>query len=221
MVVDQIQSASADVPGWAAWLNSSNFASRELRGVNRASLKGYFQVLHGLTEAVFRRSLLVGLRMHQVQFKDAKTWLHDHDETPERKEFPKRFDHLYRDHGITWTEVIDKSEPFRRALDLWHDYSKVIRNHLAHAIRSYGDEWLICAIQVDQILLMEFDRVMEGVVGGGLAHDLTKLVPRLPKGIPGQDLPRITGVKPRKPRPTASLSGAQSEVERLIGIRTK
>jgi hypothetical protein len=104
---------------------------------------------------------------------------------------------------------------------LWHDYSKVIRNHLAHAIRSYADEWLTCAIQVDQILLMEFDRVMEPIVGGGLTHDLTKLVPRLPKGIPGQDLSRITGVKQRKPRPTVSLGGAQIEVARLIEMRTK
>jgi hypothetical protein len=221
MVVDQIQTAFGDVPEWAAWLNSRSFASRELRDVDRTSLKGCFQALHGLTEAVFRRSLLIGLRIHQVQFKDAETWLHDHDETPDRKEFPKRFDHLYGDRGITWAEVTDKSDPFRCALDLWHDYSKVIRNHFAHAIRSYADEWLICAIQVDQILLMEFDRVMEGVVGGGLAHDLTKLVPRLPKGGPGQDLPRITGVKQLKPRPTVSLGGAQTEVKRLIGIRTK
>lgn len=113
-------------------MNSRSFTSRELRGVDRANLKVNFQALHGLTEAVFRRSLLVGLRMHQVQFKDAENWLHDHDETPDRKEFPKRFDRLYRDRGITWAEVTDKSEPFRCALDSWHDYSNVIRNHLAH-----------------------------------------------------------------------------------------
>ena len=28
--------------------------------------------------------------------------------------------------------LTDKSEPFRCALDSWHDYSNVIRNHLAH-----------------------------------------------------------------------------------------
>lgn len=217
----RISQHEVDVPGWVPWSDSHSLIARELRGVDRENLKVYFQSLHGLTEATFRRSLLVGLRMHQVPFKDAETWLHDHDETPDRKEFPKRFDRLYGARGTSWAELTSKSEPFRCALDLWHDYSKVIRNHLAHAIRSYADEWLTCAIQVDQILLMEFDRVMEPIVGGGLTHDLTKLVPRLPKGIPGQDLSKITGVKQRKPRPTVSLGGAQIEVARLIEMRTK
>lgn len=66
--------------------------------------------------------------MNQVPFKDAETWLQDHDETPDRKEFPKRFDRLYSVRGTTWVDVTSKSEPFRCALDLWHDYSKVIRN---------------------------------------------------------------------------------------------
>jgi hypothetical protein len=210
-----------DVPGWASWADSRSLISRELRGVDRASLKVYFHALHGLTEAVFRRSLLVGLRMHQVQFKDAEAWLHDHDETPDRKEFPKRFDRLYSIRGTSWANVISQSELLRCALELWHDYSKIIRNHLAHAIRPYSDEWLACAIQADQCLLMEFDLVMEPVVGGSLSDDLTKLVPRLPKGIPAQDVPKITGVKQRKPRPTVSLSGAQAEVSRLMGMRTK
>lgn len=210
-----------DVPGWASWADSRIFISRDLRGVDRANLKVYFQSLHGLTEAVFRRSLLVGLRMHQVQFKDAEAWLHDHDETPDRKEFPKKFDRLYSIRGTSWANVMSQSESLRCALELWHDYSKIIRNHLAHAIRPYSDEWLACAIQADQFLLMEFDLAMEPVIGGSLSDDLTKLVPRLPKGIPAQDLPKITGVKQRKPRPTVSLSGAQAEVSRLMGMRTK
>jgi hypothetical protein len=210
-----------DVSGWASWADSRILISRELRGVDRASLKVYFQALHGLTEAVFRRSLLVGLRMHQVQFKDAEAWLQDHDETPDRKEFPKRFDRLYSIRGTSWANVMSQSEPLRCALELWHDYSKIIRNHLAHAIRPYSDEWLACAIQADQFLLMEFDLAMEPVIGGSLTDDLTKLVPRLPKGIPAQDVPKITGVKQRKPRPTVSLSGAQAEVSRLMGMRTK
>lgn len=216
-----IAQKEVDVPGWVPWSDSHSLISRELRGVDRANLKGYFQALHGFTEAVFRRSLLVGLRMHQVQFKDAEGWLHDHDETPDRKEFPKRFDRLYSIRGTSWAKVTSQSESFRCALNLWHDYSKIVRNHLAHAIRSYSDEWLACAIQVDQILLMDFDLVMEPVVGGSLSDDLTKLMPRLPKGIPAQGMPKITGVKQRKPRPAVSLGGAQAEVSRLIEMRTK
>jgi hypothetical protein len=216
-----IPQQEVDVPGWASWSDSRSHISRELRDIERANLKVYFQALHGLTEAVFRRSLLVGLRMHQVQFKDAEAWLHDHDETPDRKEFPKRFDRLYCIRGTSWANVISQSEPLRCALELWHDYSKIIRNHLSHAIRPYSDEWIACAIQADQFLLIEFDLAMEPVIGGSLSDDLTKLVPRLPKGIPDQDVPKITGVKQRKPRPTVSLSGAQAEVSRLMEMRTK
>lgn len=214
-----IAQQEVDVPGWESWSDSRSLTSLALRGVERANLKVYFQAMHGLTEAVFRRSLLVGLRMHQVQFKDAEAWLHDHDETPDRKEFPKRFDRLYDIRGTSWAKVTSQSESFRCALDLWHNYSKIIRNHLSHGIRSYSDEWLTCAIQVDQALLMDFDLVMEPVVGGSLSDDLTKLAPRLPKGIPAQDIPKITGVKPRKPRPTLSLAGAQTEVSRLMKMR--
>lgn len=217
---DVIESLNGDVPGWLYWVKSRSLIASKLQGVDRSNLAIYFQALHGLTEAVFRRSLLVGLRMHQVLFKDAEDWLHDHDETPERKEFPKRFDRLYSIRGTSWAKVTSQNESFRCALDLWHDYSKIIRNHLAHAIRPYSDEWLACAIQVDQILLMDFDLVMEPVIGGSLSDDLTKLVPRLPKGIPAQDVPKITGVKQRKPRPTLSLGGAQAEVSRLMGMRT-
>lgn len=209
------------VPDWTAWSDSRGFVSRELTGVDQANLKGYFQALHGLTEAVFRRSLLVGLRMQEVQFKDAKNWLHDHDVTPDRQEFPKKFDRLYGIRGTSWAQILSQSEAFRCALDLWHDYSKTIRNHLAHAIRSYADEWLACAIQVDQILLMEFDRALEPVVGGSLTHDLKKLVPRLPKGIPSQDLSKLTGVKQRKPRPAVSLVSAQLELARILVMKKK
>lgn len=210
-----------DVPGWTAWLDSHSLISGKLQGIDRASLNVYFQALHGLTEAVFRRALLVGLRVNHVLFKDAEDWLHDHDETPDRKEFPKRFDHLFAIRRTSWADVTLQSESFRCALDLWHDYSKVIRNHLAHAIRSYGHEWLTCAIQIDQILLMEFDRALEPIIGGSLAHDLTKLVPRLPKGIPDQDLPKLTGVKQRKPRPAVSLVSAQLELAQILVMKKK
>ena len=60
------------------------------------------------------------------------------------------------------------------------------------------------------MLLMGFDLAMEPVVGGRLSDDLTKLTPQLPKGIPGQDMAKVTGVKLRKPRPTVSLGSAQA-----------
>ena len=205
-----------DVPGWVSWSNSQSLISRELRGVDRQNLKVYFQALHGLTEAIFRRSLLVGLRINQVPFKEAETWLHDHDETPDRKEFPKRFDRLYGTRGTSWSDVTSTSEPFRCALDLWHDYSKVIRNHLAHGVRRYSPEWVDCAISIDQILLIELDRSMVAVVGGSVAHSLKDLVPRLPVGKSGRNLADLMGVKSRTARPVIALAAAQTAVSALM-----
>jgi hypothetical protein len=107
-----------NVPDWAFWSDSRTLVSRDLRGVDQANLNVYFQALHGLTEAVFRRSLFVGLRMNQVLFKDAETWLHDHDEIPDRKEFPKKFDRLYSIRGTSWAKVTSQNESFQCALDL-------------------------------------------------------------------------------------------------------
>lgn len=82
-----IAQQEVDVPGWTPWSDAHSLIARELRGVDRANLKVFCQSLNGRTEATFRRSLLVVLCMHHLPFKDAETWLHDHDETPDRKEF--------------------------------------------------------------------------------------------------------------------------------------
>lgn len=216
MLVGPIQSASGDVPGWSAWVERRSFVLAKLRKIDRSSLSAYFQAVHGTTEAVFRRTLFIGLRLNHVTYKDAQDWLHDHDVTPGPIDYPKRFDRLYDVKGATWSELTLPRERLRGALDLWHGYSKVVRNHLAHSIRSYSDEWLICAIQIDQLLLMEFDRALEPVIGGSVAHGLTELLPRLPVGRSNQDLSKLTGIRQSKPRPRASLVSAQAAVSLLL-----
>jgi hypothetical protein len=218
MVVGQLRSMSGDVPGWDAWADRRGLICAKLKGVDRSSLSVYFQALHGATEAVFRRALLVGLRLNAVSYKSAQDWLHDHDVTPGLTDYPKRFDRLYAIKGVSWNDITRPRERFRGALDLWNGYSKVIRNHLAHSIRSYNDEWLLCAIQVDQILLMEFDLALEPIIGGSVAHALTELVPRLPVGRSKQDLSSLTGIRLSKPRPRASLVGAQAAVKLLLDM---
>ena len=101
-----IAQQEVDVPGWAPWSDSHSLIPRELRGVDPVSLKVYFQALHGLTEVIFRRSLLVGLRVSDVLFRDAEGWLHDLDEAPDRNEFPRRFDRLYALRRTSWADVI-------------------------------------------------------------------------------------------------------------------
>lgn len=187
MVVGQIRSMSGDVPGWDAWADRRGFICAKLKGVDRSSLSVYFQALHGATEAVFGRALLVGLRLNAVSYKSAQDWLHDHDVTPGLTDYPKRFDRLYAIKGVSWNDITRPREKFRGAIDLWNGYSKVIRNHLAHSIHSYNDEWLLCAVQV--------------AVGRS-----------------NQDLSTLTGIRLSKPRPRASLVGAQAAVKLLLDI---
>ena len=63
---------------------------------------------------------------------------------------------------------------------------------------------------------MEFDLALEPIIDGSVAHALTELVPRLPVGRSNQDLSGLTGIRPSKPRPRASLVGAQASVQRLL-----
>jgi hypothetical protein len=164
-------------------------------------------------EAVFRRTLFVGLRLDQVSYKNAPDWLHDHDVKPGLTDYRKRFARLYAVKGLYWEDVTRPLERFRGALSLWCGYSKVIQSHLAHSTRSDENEWLLCAIQIDQILLMEFDLVPEPIVGRGVVHKVMELMLRLPAGRSNQVLSSLTGIRPKKPRLRASLACAHASVQ--------
>ncbi len=205
-----------DAPGWAAWLRCHSLIAGKLEGAPRTSEDAYFLSLHASTEALFRQILLVGLRLNRVPYKEAQVWLQHHDVTPDRKEYPKRFDRLYAVKNISWDALIAQSERLSSVLDLWHDYSKLIRNHLAHGVRRYKKEWVECAISVDQILLMELDLAISSQAGGSVAHTLKNLAPRLPVGKVNQDLALLTGVKSKTARTVISLTAAQSAVSGLM-----
>ena len=166
--------------------------------------------------AYFRQVLFIGFRLNRVPYKDAQAWLHHHDVTPDREKYPKRFDRLYAVKDVSWDALVAGNRRLSSALDLWHDYSKLIRNHLAHGVRRYSTEWVDCAISIDQILLMELERSMVPVVGGSVAHSLKDLVPRLPVGKSGRDLADLMCVKSKTVRPVIALVAAQTEVSALM-----
>lgn len=205
-----------DAPGWTAWLSGHSLIAGKLDGADRERRDAYFLTLHASTEALFRQVLFVGLRLNRVPYKDAQAWLHHHDVTPDREKYPRRFDRLYAVKNVSWDTLVAGNRRFSSALDLWHDYSKLIRNHLAHGVRRYSPEWVDCAISIDQILLIELDRSMVPVVGGSVAHSLKDLVPRLPVGKSGRDLADLMGVKSRTARPVIALAAAQTAVSALM-----
>jgi len=204
-----------DVAVWPAWVESHTLIAAKLKGADRNNLPAYFQSLHASTEALFRQILFVGLRLNRVTYEEAQDWLHLHDKTPDRKEYPKLFDRLYAINSVAWDSLVAQHPRLAQALGLWHEFSKGIRNHLAHGMRRYSDDWLESAILVDQHLLIELDSAMTSVVGGSISSHLAKLSPRLPVGKTGYDIPKLTGVKLKKPRPRLSLVAVQKQLEGL------
>lgn len=209
-----------DVQGWNRWASSHSWIAAKIKGADRNNLPAYFQSLHATTEALFRQILFVGLRLNRVTYKEAQDWLHIHDRTPDDNHYPKLFDRLYAVKPVTWVGLKSQHPRLEQSLDLWHDFTKGIRNHLAHGVRRYPDEWLESAILVDQYLLIELDSAMATVVGGSISNHLAKLTPRLPVGKTGHDFFKLTGVKQKQPRPKLSLLAAQKQLEVLGSLPT-
>lgn len=207
-----------DIDIWYDWINSHSFIGERLKVAERNNPPVYFPVLHASTEAMFRQILLVGLRLNRVTYKQAQEWLHLHDQTPDKVEYPKRFDRLYAIRSVAWATLISQHPRLEIALGLWHEFSKIIRNHLAHGMRSYSEDWLESGIQTDQYLLVELDLAMASVVGGSIAKPLTGLMPRLPVGKTGHNIAKLTGVKQKQPRPRLSLTTTQKQLE-VLGSR--
>lgn len=209
-----------DVAAWSEWVKAHPLIAAKLTGSDRNNLPAYFQYLHASTEALFRQILFVGLRLNRVTYKEAQDWLHLHDKTPDKDDFPKRFDRLYAVKSVAWAALVAQHPRLEQVLGLWHEFSKGIRNHLAHGMRRYSDDWLESAILVDQHLLIELDFAMTAVVGGSISSHLVKLSPRLPLGKSGCDFFKLTGVKQKQPRPKLSLLAAQKQLEGLASLPT-
>lgn len=207
-----------DAPEWSDWLASKNLVTAKLRGSDRANLESYFLLVHAATEAMLRRILFIGLRLNTVTYKEANDWLYHNDETPDNLKYPILFGNLYANKQVNWNDVIASVPGLDKTWELWLGFSKIIRNHISHGIRKYNHNpgWLICAIHIDQELLIRLDLALEPIIGGSAAGDLTRFNPRLPMGRTGSDLAKITGRKKSKAsRPKVSLAHAQNELASL------
>lgn len=203
-------------PHWEEWLSIHRSIESKIRSPKRTPLESDFLTVHAVTESYLRRVLFVGLRLNYVTFKDADDWLFHNDKTPDRKDFVVLFDRLYSLKSIAWSDLMRSNPMLNELWDLWLDFSRVIRNHISHGIRGYSDEWLICGIKIDQMLIMNLDQCLFPFVGGSIAKGLGQLAPRLPRGRSKVDFVALTGKKPKNPRPKVSLSNAESIVAGLL-----
>ena len=151
-----------DAPGWTSWLRGSSLIAAKLDGADRERRDAYFLALHASTETLFRQVLFIGFRLNRVPYKDAQAWLHHHDVTPDREKYPRRFDRLYAVKDVSWDALVAGNRRLSSTLDLWHDYCKLIRNHLAHGVRRYSPEWVDCWTSGMVFLLVGFDFRLRG-----------------------------------------------------------
>jgi hypothetical protein len=181
----------------------------------------YFLAVHACTEAAFRKITLIGLRRHRVPYNEAKYWLYYQDATPNKGRnngsFISNFERLYAEQG-SWQGLLDKDADLATLWDLWHAYSKIMRNHLAHGMRGYSSEHLSLGLLVNFKLLIKIESVMEPIVGGKLYGELISLRPRLPRGNISVDVASLLGVKkPRTPKPKISN---EDVLQQLLSIRS-
>ena len=204
-----------DVLDWSKWIKEHPSISTKLLGARGVNRETYFLLIHAATEAMFRRVLLVGLRLNKVTYDEANEWLYHNDETPDKDNYPKLFNQLYQSKLVTWSDLLASTPALEALWTLWLGYSKIIRNHISHGIRKYNDDWLQCGITIDEELLIRLDQSLSIIIGGSVCDHLGKLTPRLPIGLKGNNLTVITGRKSRKPRPTVSLANAKIAIEGL------
>lgn len=201
---------------WDNWIAGRSHLASKLKDADPHNAEAYFLKMHATTEAFFRRMLFVGLRCNSVTSADAGDWLHHNDITPTKKGFPEQFNRLYK-RNFNYEMLLADCPNGENLWELWLDFAKPVRNHLAHGIRGYSSDWLVCGVLINQCLLIELDGAMATYLGGSIADNLTKLRPRLPIGRPGVNITTLLGKKPNKPKPQISLSDVQNRLM-VVGL---
>lgn len=127
-------------------------------------------------------------------FADADIRLYHNDRTATKDDFQKNFTSLYK-LALRFEMVLAVCLNGQTLWELWHDFAKAVRNHLAHGIRGHGSDWLGCGVRINQCLLIELDSVTAKLLGDSSADDLAKLRPRMPAGRKGVNIPNLFGRK--------------------------
>ena len=193
---------------WNAWFKKRSYLGNRIKA-DKGDLRAYFLSLHGATEAAFRQIIFIGLRKNSVTYKEAKDWVFHNDKTPgkgkAKGDYIPLFNVLYGKYQSSWDSMLEPSPELSMHWDLWLGYSKIIRNHLAHSVRDYSEEWIETGVYVDKGLLYYVDANMAEILGHSPFIALSEFSPRLPVVRSGSDPYVVTGVKKGKPRPKISL----------------
>lgn len=176
----------------------------------------WFLTTHAASEAALRRIIFVGLRRKGVAYKSAQAWMDESHiifgEANGQGNFVTYFDSLFESD---WASTLATQEGLPELWKLWNGYSKPIRNHLAHALRKYGDEWLDAALAIDRLFMIRLDAAISPVIGGSPFVDLRQLSPRLARGDQGLTPEAVLAIRVRQRRPKIPLDEARTRLQGL------
>lgn len=205
---------------WDSWrVDKSHIKTKLHKNYIRKS--DWFLTTHAASEAALRRLLLIGLRSKQVPYDVATKWQDNHHVTfgkaKENGTFIKYYDLLF---ASNWDYTIKSEAGLEELWLLWHDYSKPVRNGLAHGARKYNDDWLDAALSIDRLFMMRLDKAISPIIGGSPFSDLRLLSPRLPRGISTVTAERLLQLKARPPKVEVPLAKADERLTKILSFLT-
>lgn len=200
---------------WKAWVKGKSHIRSKLSPI-RQRKQDHLLTTHAASEAALRRILFVGLRMKKVTYKSASDWMDRNPITFSKDEGGGNFiTHFNRLFKADWASVLNSTQDLGELWILWNDYTKPIRNHLAHALQIYSDEWLDTALAIDRLFLMRLDKAIRPIIGGTPFAHLKNLSPTLPRGQKHIDPWKVLNMNKKNRRPRMSLTDAKTRLERL------
>ncbi|WP_429231102.1 hypothetical protein [Aeromonas veronii] len=214
-----------EIENWHAWLEVNTHIQSKINKPTAVN-SDFFLSLHAATEAAFRRLLFIGLRLNEVTYKQANDFLFKDDKTPSHVTnqggFIWRFNKLFLIKNISWDMLLE-TQQLQLCWRNWNDFSKIIRNHIAHGIRTYHDEWLLNAIRWDMALLYTLAYLFTPIIGGSPFSELDKIHPRLPKGRNEVKIAEVLGEKAGKTKvkPKMSLVSSAKDLELMQSFLNK
>ncbi|WP_339634545.1 hypothetical protein [uncultured Sneathiella sp.] len=179
----------------------------------------WFLTTHAASEAALRRLIFIGLRQKKVPYDSVQTWMDGHSITYGKQHghgtFIVYFDRLY---ARSWADTMKAGADLEELWKLWNDYSKPVRNGLAHGARKYSDDWLDVALSIDRLFMMRLDHVISPVLGGTAFADLRKLTPRLGRGNSNISAEAILNIQPNRVRETVPLDEASNRLDAVVKL---
>lgn len=200
---------------WIKWVKNKTHIRSKLSPTKQRKAD-HFMTTHAASEAALRRLIFIGLRKKEITYKAASDWINHHHfifgKTKARSNFINYFENLY---GFSWPNLMRREQDLDELWELWHGFAKPIRNHLAHGVRKYDDDWYDHAIAIDRLFMIRLNAAINPEIGGSPFAHLKHLSPKLPRGESSNDPDGVLGLKMRGSRPRISLSDAKARMGQL------